>query len=64
MDGVGRVMTIIGTGQNTWPRLAQSDASFPGHDSEASDTKKQRRGTFLLVVARGMPGTNCDDSVS
>lgn len=35
MDGVGRVMTVIGTGQNTWPRLAQSDATFPGHDSEA-----------------------------
>lgn len=58
-------MTITGPGRNTWPRLAQSDPSFPGHESEASDAKKQRQGTFIQVVTRGMPAeSRVRDAVS
>lgn len=47
------------------PRLAQSDASFPDHESEASDAKKERQGAFVLVVTRGMPAeSRVRDTVS
>lgn len=51
-------MTMMDTSRNTPPKLTQSDASFPGHESEASDAEK-------YVVARRIPAqSRIRDSVS
>lgn len=46
------MMTRADTGRNAWPKLTQSDASFPGHESEAGDAKKHRITRGIAAESR------------